>query len=192
MKNRLAFLLAGVLVCAFASVLSPEMCSAQTKGATKGNGGVLAPGGNESAPYERLNFRSGFRPVQFKPFVVNNQPRLIPIFLEEENTVLLLSSKEDYAYLGDFTFKKGSNKFLRSGRGIDYDGNEMFLGGWKRDLRHGKGYLMGREGGLYVAEWKYGEMVEDSKHLADAQEIEAFEKERDRLYKGLNQIEVFL
>ena len=84
-------------------------------------------------------------------------------------------------YLGNITSLK-SGKTIRSGYGISLENGRVYIGNWKRDLKHGKGIMQKEDGSFICAEWKWDKLQKDKARPATDEEIVAFKEEIERLH----------
>lgn len=89
-------------------------------------------------------------------------------------------------YLGKITSLK-SGKTIRSGYGISLENGRVYIGNWKRDLKHGNG-IVENDSTILSGVWKWGKPKREKMHKASESEISLLEA-RKKLLKEI--IELF-
>lgn len=89
-------------------------------------------------------------------------------------------------YLGKITSLK-SGKTIRSGYGISLENGTVYIGNWKRDLKHGNG-IVENDSTILSGVWKWGKPKREKMHKASESEISLLEA-RKKLLKEI--IELF-
>lgn len=81
-------------------------------------------------------------------------------------------------YLGEYRQEKGKATYIRDGLGIDQsniygtDKTKYYIGYYKNNKRHGKGFFVDPKGKMYAGEWKHGRLVGKTKRNLTPEEEE--------------------
>lgn len=84
-------------------------------------------------------------------------------------------------YLGGFRQEKGKPTFIREGIGIDKamiygtDKIKYYIGGYKKNRKHGVGFFVSGNGKMYTGEWKNGRLLGRTKRELTPEEKEKIE-----------------
>lgn len=103
----------------------------------------------------------------------------------EDNVLLMISLQNDTFYLGDVKGKDEHNK-IRDGQGItvmvDSTKYDVYMGSYKRDARHGEGFLKKSNGDVVYAKWRWDNMIKKTMRPATEEEKEKLEEQTKRVY----------
>lgn len=130
------------------------------------------------------NNRGGFGFIQKS--TMNNIQKGWKIMSEvEDNVLLMISLQNDTFYLGDVKGKDEHNK-IRDGQGItvmvDSTKYDVYMGSYKRDARHGEGFLKKSNGDVVYAKWRWDNMIKKTIRPATEEEKEKLEEQTKRVY----------
>lgn len=130
------------------------------------------------------NNRGGFGFIQKS--TMNNIQKGWKIMSEvEDNVLLMISLQNDTFYLGDVKGKDEHNK-IRDGQGItvmvDSTKYDVYMGSYKRDARHGEGFLKKSNGDVVYAKWRWDNMIKKTMRPATEEEKEKLEEQTKRVY----------
>lgn len=130
------------------------------------------------------NNRGGFGFIQKS--TMNNIQKGWKIMSEvEDNVLLMISLQNDTFYLGDVKGKDEHNK-IRDGQGItvmvDSTKYDVYMGSYKRDARHGEGFLKKSDGDVVYAKWRWDNMIKKTMRPATEEEKEKLEEQTKRVY----------
>lgn len=130
------------------------------------------------------NNRGGFGFIQES--TMNNIQKGWKIMSEvEDNVLLMISLQNDTFYLGDVKGKDEHNK-IRDGQGItvmvDSTKYDVYMGSYKRDARHGEGFLKKSNGDVVYAKWRWDNMIKKTMRPATEEEKEKLEEQTKRVY----------
>lgn len=130
------------------------------------------------------NNRGGFGFIQKS--TMNNIQKGWKIMSEvEDNVLLMISLQNDTFYLGNVKGKDEHNK-IRDGQGItvmvDSTKYDVYMGSYKRDARHGEGFLKKSNGDVVYAKWRWDNMIKKTMRPATEDEKEKLEEQTKRVY----------
>lgn len=98
-----------------------------------------------------------------------------------ETTVLMAIPDLRCWYLGETSV--ASRKTIRSGKGLYLGDDEVCYCNWKRDSKHGDGFLLKEDGEVVAGAWKWNVLDKKSVRPATDQEKEFFTSEVTRIKK---------
>ena len=103
-------------------------------------------------------------------------------FLGEIDDSTAIFSHTRGIYLGSYIQEKNKPTFIRSGFGIDkiqVDSSiddvvryEYYIGFYKKNRRHGEGYIVRPSGKIFAAKWKRGRLIQSSRRELYPYEVE--------------------
>ena len=98
-----------------------------------------------------------------------------------ENTVLMAVWDLHCWYLGETSV--ASRKNIRNGKGLYMGEDETCYCNWKRDSKHGEGFLLKDDGEIVACRWKWNVLDKKSVRPATEDERTFFESEIRRMKK---------
>ncbi len=103
-------------------------------------------------------------------------------YLDDIDDSLAIFSHSRGIYLGSHLQEKNKPTFVRHGFGIDKIKDdtsiddivryEYFVGFYKKNRRHGEGYIVRPSGKMFAAKWKRGRLIQRSRRDLEANEAE--------------------